>query len=138
MARFAQLAGVRSTFYIMATGEFYNPFSAPGPDAVSAIHNAGHRLGVHVDYRGVGSIERMVFRDLAMFDAFFPGLFEPAVSFHMPPKSLLWRDFDGFDSAYGSRWEGRYVADSRREFGPDKEALVTNEMQVNLHPEHWF
>ena len=56
----------------------------------------------------------------------------------MPPKSVLWRDYSGFESAYARRWEGRYVSDSRREWTAEKEARVTNDMQIALHPEHWF
>lgn len=137
MARFAQVAGVRGTFYVMATSEFYNPFSGPGANAISAIHQAGHRLGAHVDYRN-GSVERLVHRDRAMLEAFFPGVFSDAVSFHMPPKAVLWRDYEAFDSAYAARWEGRYVSDSRREWNAEKETRVTNESQVALHAEHWF
>jgi hypothetical protein len=46
--------------------------------------------------------------------------------------------FDGFESAYASKWQDRYISDSRREFGPGKENLVSDAAQVNLHPEHWF
>jgi hypothetical protein len=66
-----------------------------------------------------------------------------AVSFHMPPTCVLWRDYSEFESAYASKWEGRYLSDSPRvrpgEGCPvaleGKENLVSDQL---LHPEHWF
>lgn len=137
MARFAQVAGVRSTFYLMPRSYFYNLLSSEGGEACEAILDAGHALGIHVDHRGgdpVGCVEY----ERRLVEAAYPAIFSSAISFHMPRPSVLWRDFGGFESAYASKWEGRYLSDSRREFGPDKEARVADEMQVNLHPEHWF
>lgn len=136
MARFAELAGVRGTFYVMARGEFYNPFSRAGAQAISAIHNAGHRLGVHVDYRG-GDVSGK--RERLLLATAYPLLVDTSlVSYHMPGPEVLWRDFDGFENAYAARWEGRYVSDARREWDADKEARVGDDMQIALHPEHWF
>jgi hypothetical protein len=104
MARFAKLAGVRSTFYLMARGEFYNPFSDEGADAVTEIAASGHRLGLHVDYRN-GSVLAEVERDRALMVAGGYGdIIDPRlVSFHMPPACVLWRDYRAFTSAYAQR-----------------------------------
>lgn len=136
MARFAQVAGIQSTFYLNPRCEFYNLFSLEGARALDEIIGSGHRVGLHCDYRG-GSVEEAVQRDWDLMCADRP-LDSDAVSFHMPPVSVLWRDFDWFDSAYATRWKGRYVSDSRRVFGPEKGAMVADDMQINLHPEHWF
>jgi hypothetical protein len=136
MARFAELAGVRSTFYLMPRSDTYNLFSCEGERTVATILETGHRLGLHCDYRA-GSVTETVARDQRLLEAAYPGVFDNVVSFHMPPACVIWRDYATFENAYASEWEGRYVADSRREFGPDKEALISDEMQVNLHPEYW-
>jgi hypothetical protein len=139
MARFAQLAGVRATFAVMARGEFYNPFCLAGEDALREIHEAGHELIPHVHYYGGSHPSFTVDRDRAIWEAAYPGLFDlSTVAFHMPPREVLWQDYAGFEHAHGSGWEGRYVSDSRREWGPEKEARVSNDMQIALHPEHWF
>lgn len=139
MARFAELAGVRCTFYLMARGEFYNPFSPEGERTVDDILTAGHRIGLHVDYRD-GSVTEHVDQDRAlMASGFGPGIIDPRlVSFHMPPSCVLWRDYTTFTSAYAAEWEGRYLSDSRREWDETKDALVGDGMQISLHPEHWF
>lgn len=147
MARFAQLAGVRATFAIMARGEFYNPFSYEGREAIFAIKECGHRLIPHVHYRvnGPGSIYETVDEDRELWDIEYPGMFDhDLVCFHMPPREVLWQSYDGmighagFEHAHGPKWLGRYVSDSRREWTEEKEALVADDMQIALHPEHWF
>jgi hypothetical protein len=100
MARFAEMAGVQGTFYLNPRCEFYNLFSREGQAAMMAIRRAGHRLGLHCDYR-IGSVIEAVRRDWALMDASAP-LDSKAVSFHMPPTCVLWRDYSEFESAYAS------------------------------------
>lgn len=139
MAQLAQIAGIRGVFYVMCRSPFYNPFSSTGLAALEAIHAANQRVGLHIDYRG-GDVLGVVNtdQDLARRGARRGLFYTELVSFHMPPPDVLWRDFYGFHNAYGTEWEGRYLSDSRREWGPDKEARVTNDMQIALHAEHWF
>jgi hypothetical protein len=68
--------------------------------------------------------------------SFIPG--ETPVSFTCRRPASSGVTSTEFDNAYASRWEGRYLSDSRRAFGPLKEATVTDDMQINLHAEHWF
>jgi hypothetical protein len=142
MARFAQMAGVKCTFAIMARNEFYNPFSFAGRDALAAISGAGHRLIPHVHYLpGVhgGNPGAAVYPEVALWRTAYDHLVDTnLVSFHMPPRRVIWKDFDGFLHCHSSEWEGRYVSDSRREWTAQKEARVANDMQIALHPEHWF
>jgi hypothetical protein len=139
MARFDEVAGISATYYLNPRCDFHNIFSREGRAARKAILDCGHRIGLHCDFR-TGSVIETVDRDLALMGADGP-LDSDAVSFHMPPASVLWRDFEHFDNAYASKWEGRYLSDSRREFGPEKGvrvALEGDSLQINLHPEHWF
>jgi hypothetical protein len=136
MARFAHLAGVEATFYVAPRLD-YNLFGVEGERAVHTIINAGHRLGLHCDYRW-GSVTEAVHRDRRLVRADYGSELSDAVSFHMPPRCVLWVDFCNFESAYASKWEGRYLSDSRREFGADKEVLVSDCYQIALHAEHWF
>lgn len=146
MARFAQLAGVKGTYFLWPRSPYYNLFSREGAEAVDVILEAGHCVGLHVDYRN-GSVYETVRRDTSLMMASYGysvGRIDPTrVSFHMPPDCVLWRDFGGFESAYASKWEGRYLADSRGEFGPEKEARLDEmvadggPIQLNLHSEHW-
>lgn len=140
MARFAEVAGVKSTFYLAPRSDFYNLFSREGVAAVEAILNAGHGVGLHCHHRedDPWDVASTVDADRELVAAGYPYASWRAVSFHMPQLGVLWQDFEDFDNAYASEWEGRYLADSRRAFGADKESRVGENMQINLHPEHWF
>lgn len=139
MARFAQLAGVQASFYLMPRSHDYNLFSREGARTIDAILSYGHRVGMHVDHRS-GDPAYQVACDFDLCEAGYPGTFteDRLVSFHMPRFSVLWRRFDGFANAYAPEWEGRYLSDSRGEWTEAKQALVTDDMQVNLHPIHWM
>lgn len=156
LARFAQLAGVRATFYVMANSEFYNPFSTLGEATLSVVAKCGHRVGMHVDYKSMGeplgpqpgypetAIQLAVRRAGRLLGDAYPHLVDTQlVSFHMPPPEVLWRDFDGFTNAYGARWRDHYLSDARREWNDVKEERATGDgdglgMQIALHAEHWF
>jgi hypothetical protein len=134
MARFAQIAGVQSHFFLMTASPFYNVFSPEGAHTIDRILDCGHVLGLHCDHRE-GNVLTQVERERQLLDAAYPDLFSNAVSFHMPGLDVLWKDFTPyFVNAYGPVWEGRYVSDSR---GRPITESVTDEMQVSLHPEHW-
>lgn len=138
MARFAVMADVRSVFYLNPRSDYYNLLGREGEDAIMTILECAHGIGLHCDPHG-RLAEDAVAEDLALLNAALPApVDENRVSFHMPRSSVLWRDYDWFDSAYASHWENRYLSDSRRDFGPDKEARISDDMQINLHPEHWF
>jgi hypothetical protein len=138
MARVCELAGIRGTFYVMLRSPFYNPFSPDGRRMVDTIIGCGQQVGLHVDHRH-GDPRATVRQDQLLA---LTGMLEPInprlVSFHMPPREVLWTDFLSFESAYASRWRDRYLSDARREWSPEKESRVSDAMQVNLHPEHWF
>lgn len=148
MARFAELAGVTSTFYLMLRGEHYNLLSPEGERAIATIIEHGHHIGLHVNHRSGDPVDT-AHADIDLADHAWPNVFhgydtatrtrrEPHVSFHMPRLSVLWRDFPTFENAYAAKWEGRYVSDSRGEWTAEKAARVTGDMQISLHPEHWF
>jgi hypothetical protein len=137
MARFVQVTGVRATFFVLAVGDWYNPLSIASRRAIEAIRSADQDVALHADYRGPGSVPAEVARQRALLDHAGLPLNSDVVAFHMPPLVVLWRDFPEFDSAYATKWRGRYVSDSRRRWSPAKALAVNDRAQVCLHPEHW-
>lgn len=122
MAKLEAELGIVATFYVMTESPFYAPTDA----VVLAMRLAAldHHVGWHIDPRLPSAYPADGLR----------------VSWHCPTPEMLWRDFDGFESAYASRWEGRYVSDARGVFrGGDPEDIFDGEaLQVALHPEWWF
>jgi len=136
MAQFEQVAGVSATYYVMTRGDHYNPFSAENARIWLDIVRMGHRLGLHVDWRAAGLPVSHAWDDLTLWACGLAYLnVANRVSFHMPPEEVLWRDLRGLESAYAARWKDHYVSDSR---GVLDDFTPTNDMQINLHPEHWF
>jgi hypothetical protein len=125
MAKFEAERGIRSTFYVMTRSAFYTPEEAVV--LAATVSGLGHRVGLHVDLRTMplGRLRR-------------PG--NLLVSFHCPDESVLWREFDGFQSAYAPVWKGRYFSDSRGRFahGDPEDAFGGEPLQIGLHPEWWF
>lgn len=144
MAKFEHERGVSATFYVMARSPYYNPFSHHAIEAIRQIRALGHDLGVHCDLnaaRDNAEVGGLAYADAdiehAMLNAVYPMTYR--VSFHCPPASVLWRDIQGFESAYAPQWEGHYFADSRGAFlYGDPEDSTVRPLQINLHPEHWF
>lgn len=134
MARFAEIAGVQSTFFVMTASPFYNPFSPESGHALETILGCGHQLGLHCDHRGSEPLVSWS-KEQALLDIAYQDMFTDQVSFHIPGADVLWKDFTPwFQNAYAPEWRNRYVSDSRGR--PITEA-VTDDMQIALHPEHW-
>jgi hypothetical protein len=139
MAQVCEIAGIRGTFYVMLRSPFYNLFSPEGRMVLERLEEYGQNVGLHVDHREPACPKQQVREDqlLALHGGLYP-VNPRLVSFHMPPPGVMWRDFVAFENAYASRWRDRYLSDSRHEWSPEKESAVSDSMQVNLHPEHWF
>jgi hypothetical protein len=133
MARFAQIAGVQSTFYLNPRCDWYNLANREGREAYRAIIHAGHDVGLHCDLDGRHPYAA-VRADRPLLGNVLDAPPTDKVSFHMPDDRVLWKDFIGFENAYASEWEGRYLSDSR---GAALNGNVTDDKQINLHPEHW-
>ena len=78
MARFAELAGVQTTFYLMPRSDWYNLFSREGARTLDVIAECGHRLGLHCDHRE-GSVVATVEADFALVEVAYP-VFSPGSS----------------------------------------------------------
>jgi hypothetical protein len=133
MATVAQLAGIRSTFYLMPRGDEYNLFGPEGRQTVSHILDCGHRLGVHTWVHTGQDPVATARADLDLVKLRYPHTFGKRVSFHMPKPDVLWRDLAGLENAYAPEWKGRYFSDSRGKM-PDL-SLVGGRVQISLHPE---
>lgn len=147
MAEFEAERRVRSTFYVMARSEFYNPFAKATRGILRRIRTLGHQIGMHVDLEQPRTAPvttetmRVTCRwDRELFDS--GGVYvSDRVSFHAPPRSIYWRDVPGFDHALAGRWRDRCLSDSRGVWREEPEAFlqrVEGPVQLNLHPEWWF
>lgn len=145
MARAEQAAHIRATYFVMARGTHYNPFSRTTTEVLHGIIAAGHQLAVHVDLglpRDADTpgwlLSRAATADHRLLSQEFPVTRE--VSYHAPPRSVYWQHVPGFEHALQPTWEGRLVSDSRGVWHGDPVELLkrTDPVQLLTHAEWWF
>lgn len=148
MAQLEHEYGVSSTYYLRTFEEDYKPGSAEFWETVLALHEYGHRVGMHVDLQvpkhyviSTLQIRKACIAQEQMLsqDSRWPKT--PYVSLHRPPINALFRLIPGYCNAMEPVWSGRYVADSRGSFryeSPEHAIETKRSVQINLHPEWWF
>ena len=152
MAKLEAKMGIKSTYFLMTRGRFYNLFSKEGRNTVKKLLELGHQIGLHC-YLNVSRtrqvsqeyIEREVKRDFAILDPFFgEGIFQHTVSFHNPPQCVLGLKFSSFLSTYKEQFvkEIKYLSDSNANWrdGPPEdwfEKTSYSKFSILLHPIIW-
>jgi hypothetical protein len=128
----------------MVRSPYYNVLAHEAREQLEVIHSLEHTLGLHVDlgvprdWEPTALRERIDYEWSVLHEATRPLPLSRRVSFHCPPAALIWRDLEGYESAYAARWEGQYRSDSYGLFRyGDPEDAEERPLQINLHPEHW-
>ena len=147
MAVFEADLGITSTYFVLMSGDFYNPLSLENRRALRQIQQVGCELGLHFDQRftntekilaSVGA-EKLMLEDVVE---------EPvsSISWHMPTvyDELLWCVDELFDhNCYGSWISSRfdYLSDSSMRFRQCPESILKEprgNLQLLLHPVWWM
>ncbi len=149
-ASFEQELGVKSTYFLLLTGDFYNVFSHNSQKCIQGIVKAGHKIGLHFDEtRYVGESEKNCFIGKIEWEAGIlsevVGKKVQAVSMHRPSERMLNWDleipdmFNTYSKEFFSNY--KYFSDSRRRWRePIIEALGEKKyknIQVLIHP-FWY
>ena len=147
LAQIEHSCGVRSTFFIMMTNDWYNPCSSTNRSKLREMAAEGFEIGLHFDASAVvgeGSDDmRDRFEAEASLLGSVVGCEIESVSLHNPSISGEYPLFPGYNNAYDPRifGPGRYGSDSRMVIGADLPALLTRgqheTVQLLLHPLHY-
>ncbi len=124
LARLEQRHGVRSTYFVLLTSNFYNPFSERNREILKEIKELGHYIGLHFDETAypddVGNADKAV-RNLQKEVHILTDMLETDIvgfSYHRPSKAILDADIkiEGLINSYGSIFfrDFKYLSDSRR------------------------
>ena len=150
LARVEQEEGVHSTYFVLVSGDFYNPFSWRNREILRAIQACGHAIGLHFDetvYPETGSPEGLKRRILEearlLSDA--AGETVEAVSMHRPSRAVLEADLElpGLVNSYGRVFfkEFKYLSDSRHCWREPAEEIIASEcferLQILTHA-FWY
>ncbi len=134
--------GVKSTFFVLLSSDFYNVFSARSEYLLKEILKNGHEIGLHFDevrYPDIKTPEQA--RDHILEEAkllsIATGTRIEVVSMHRPSKMMLEANLNipGMINSYGQEYfKGfKYISDSRRRWREPIEEIVEEEAYKRLH-----
>ena len=142
LAKIEKQLGVKSTYFVLITSDFYNVFSAKNERLLHAIIDCGHEIGLHFDEVRYPMIktpedakEKII--DEANLLSMAIGQKIGVVSMHRPSKMMLEADLkiSGIINGYAQEFfKGfKYVSDSRRRWQEPVEDIINSGQYNRLH-----
>lgn len=142
LAEIEKKNGVKSTYFVLLTSDFYNAFSSSSADLIKAIMCCGHDVGLHFDEMRYPDLKTPV--DIAKKIIEEAGTLSliterkvDVVSMHRPSKMMLESDLHipGIINTYGTVFfnQFKYLSDSRRCWREPVEEIVSSGRYDRLH-----
>ena len=139
MARIENKLRVKSTYFVLLTGDFYNVFSKRNSEMLCEISDMGHDLGLHFDETRYPSNNRIENRITQECDLLAEAIGKPIaiVSMHRPSKEILDRDLHlrGIINSYSKVFfkDFKYLSDSRRRWREPIDDVIASRKFDKLH-----
>lgn len=149
MAIIENSLGVKSTYFLLLSTNFYNVFSKQSFDKLQQIKNLGHEIGLHFDEKryNISTIDEMKIYIEFELDILGKLLNDKVkvLSMHRPSKFILESDIqlDPIINSYSSKYfnKMKYISDSRMHWREDPmETIKSNEFNkfhILTHP-FWY
>ena len=141
MARIEYQLGVKSTYFVLLSTEFYNVFSKETADILSQIIEMGHEIGLHFDEQryNATSIDQMkdyVYKEASILEKAL-SVEVNTVSMHRPSKFTLDNniEFEGFINSYSKKYftNMKYVSDSRMHWRENIIDIIDSNEHDKIH-----
>lgn len=141
MARLEYEQGVSSTYYVLITSDFYNPFSKSNAKLLASIMDMGHDVGLHFDeekYDENEDVLSAIENEVELLERYL-GRKVTSVSMHRPSAQTLAADYricgGNVVNSYGTEFfkNFKYLSDSRRCWREDVTAAVCSGQYRKLH-----
>lgn len=134
---------VKSTYFVLLTSDFYNPFSKEANEGLSKIIDYGCSIGLHFDETrypdckgDIGFMKKCIKEEADILGRAL-GIKINQVSMHRPSKGLLDADVSipGMVNSYSSTFfkEFKYLSDSRRNWREPVDEILRNGVFDKLH-----
>lgn len=143
LAEFEQSLGIRSTYFLLLTSDFYNVFSKESEQLLKQIQGGHHDIGLHFDEARYpeASGDPQAVTDKILYEAgilsMAVGTQVSAVSMHRPSRAILDADIHIPDmiNSYGKKFfrEFKYLSDSRRHWQEPVEEIIDSAEYDRLH-----
>lgn len=141
IAKIEHEIGVKSTYFVLLSTEFYNVFSNESSGIFTEILGMGHQIGLHFDEQRykTNSIEET--KEHVYYEAEILGRALNTqinvVSMHRPSKFTLEAsiELDGLINSYSHKYfkDMKYISDSRMYWREDPMTTVLNNQNNKIH-----
>lgn len=133
--------GVKSTYFVLLSSEFYNVIAKDSREKIKEIQNAGHDIGLHFDELNYDKtcrkgIQSLIIKEVCILEEVLQTKIK-SVSMHRPSRETLEADynFGSVINSYGKKFfkEFKYVSDSRRRWREDVMEIIQSGKYDKLH-----
>lgn len=143
LAEIEKELGVQSTYFVLITSDFYNPYSKKSINLLNEISKLGHSIGLHFDEtRYEDSIENpekivnKIKKEASLLGDMTDGIVK-AFSYHRPSQSVLDAEIEvpGLVNSYSSDFfkKFKYLSDSRRNWKEPVVNIISSRSEERLH-----
>lgn len=144
LAEFETNLNVRSTWFVLVSGAFYNVFSSEVREQIAELIAMGHEIGLHFDetvYEKCNDFYQDYMIDKILMEKNLlesvTGVDVSVVSMHRPSKRMLNENLKvpGMINSYSKEFfdNFKYVSDSRRRWREDVKKIVNSMSYEKLH-----
>lgn len=141
IAKIEHQLGVKSTYFVLLSTEFYNVFSAQTGEIMDKILGMGHKIGLHFDEQRYKSSSLDQMKDYVCKES---KILQKAlntsinvVSMHRPSKFILDKNigFENIINSYDQLFvrDIKYVSDSRMYWREDIMDIIENNKYNKIH-----
>lgn len=138
-----QWGGVKSTYFLLLTSDFYNVFSRENSEKINKIMDYGHEVGLHFDemnypeLAGNGkAVCEKILQESGQLEK-VTGKPVKLVSMHRPSRKILESNLmiPGMINSYGDVYfhDFKYLSDSRRHWREPVEEIIASGKYEKLH-----
>ncbi len=141
--------GVKSTYFVLLSTEFYNVFSIESSGIFAEILDMGHQIGLHFDEQryktiSIEQIKEHIYKETKILGRALSTQIN-VVSMHRPSKFTLDASIvlDGLINSYSHKYfkDMKYLSDSRMYWREDSISVVSsnqnNKIHILTHP-FWY
>lgn len=154
MAELENTLGVKSTYFVLVTSDFYNVMSKSSQAILDSIQSMGHKIGLHFDEKRYEVdnnkwdrewIKICINSEAEVLSKLSIGRAITSVSMHRPSKQTLESNLnlDGMANSYSQEFFKcfKYLSDSRMNWREDPKTVINSgefdRIQLLTHP-FWY
>ena len=139
MAEVEARLGVKSTYFVLVTSDFYNVGSKKNLEGLRKIQKLGHEIGLHFDemaYEATENVPSAIARESSVLSGII-GTQVTTVSMHRPSNKTLEANYEipGMINSYGKTFfnDFKYLSDSRRRWREPVLDIINSGQYDKLH-----